>query len=584
MSELHSFGEWLRQHRRNRDLTQAELAALVGCALGTLRNIETDSARPSKHLAARLANSLGVPKAESNSMVEFARGVGEAPARTIVAPTLPTRLSPMAVPQPTPQPTRFKLPAQLSGLIGRTDVVEAVRALLLRPDVRLVTLSGPGGAGKTRVAAQVAIELQDTLANGAVFVDLSEVRDAHLVWVKLAQTLAAAEGNRRLLPNQFVDALRNQELLLLLDNFEQIIEAAPVVTTILEACPNIKALVTSRIALGLSGEYEWPVRPLALPDRTNMPPFEQLSQYEAVRLFSERARAANPQFVITTSNAPAVAEICYQLDGLPLTIELAATRSRLFEPQALLARLDKRLTFLAGGRDRPIRQQTIRNSIAWSYQLLSADEQTLFRRLSVFVGGVTLAAIEAVCTGDNRAHDIVGPVSALVSQSLLYTLPEVDDYLDAEPRFGMLQTTHEYACEQLANSPDAEIVSQRHAEYYTALAETTADCPTAQFDAAIALQRRELDNMRTALQWALDTHNSALGLRLAGALWEFWRSNGLLDEGRTWLKQLLALDVHPTDQAAMTTRRNAPPGFDDVARDIGDGVYAYSLNSPFKPA
>jgi predicted ATPase/transcriptional regulator with XRE-family HTH domain len=553
MSDTPSFGQWLRQRRRSHDLTQTELARQVGCAVGTLRNIEADDARPSKQLAARLARVLGVAEDDVPAVVAFARGSGPAPDATGAAYALP--LSPAASTagaSRTPRTPHPNLPAQLTTLIGRTREVDEVRALLLRPDVRLVTLTGSGGTGKTRVAVQVVAGLPDSFPDGIYFVDLAAITDPDLVLATVAQTLGVADGGQPL-GARLAAALRDQSLLLLLDNFEQVVEAGPAVVGVLAACPDVKALITSRVALGVAGEYAWPVPPLPLPDRAHLPPFEQITQYESVRLFSERAYAANPAFAITTGNAPAVAEICYQLDGLPLAIELVAAWARLFEPRALLARLDHRLTYLTGGgRDRPTRQQTMRNTIDWSYRLLTPAEQLLFRRVSVFMGGATLPAIDAVCGGDG---DVVARVSALASQSLLRILPGSSDGVESEPRIGMFETIREYALEQLAASPEAETIRRRHADYFMALAvEAAAQWTTPTVDAWIEKLNRENDNMRAALQWARDGGNGLIGLRLAGALWKFWQGYGYTSEGRVWLDHLLTLDDPHPDSTTMVAR------------------------------
>src|SRR5262245_32081465 len=558
MSDTPSFGMWLRQQRKRHDLTQAELARQVGCALGTLRNIETDSARPSKQLAARLAHLLGVADANIDSVVAFARGTGTAPAAVVPAAPPQALAASAFTSHHRPQITHPKLPAQLTGLIGRTQEVAAVCALLLRPDVRLVTLTGSGGTGKTRLAVACAGQRLDAFSDGVVFVDLAALTDSDLVLATIAQTLGMPESPTQPLTARLAAALREKALLLLLDNFEQVVAAAPAIVELLAACPQLKVLTTSRVALEVQGEHEWPVPPLTLPDRAKMPPFEQLTQYEALRLFSERARAANPQFAISTSNAPAIAEICHQLDGLPLAIELAAARAKLFPPQALLTRLDRRLTFLTGGgRDRPTRQQTMRNTIAWSYQLLTAAEQALFERLSVFVGGGTLAAIEAVCGDSERTGDIIYDVLALVNHSLLRRMHTSSDaaHIDVDSRFGMLETIREYALEQLAASPDAELLRERHALYFTALAEAAVDrwdSPMA--DAAIAELDRNYDNLRAVLQWAREGGDRRIGLQLAHSLRRFWQRRGYYSEGRTWLEDLLAWDDAASDTAAMAAR------------------------------
>lgn len=541
MGETLTFGRWLQQRRRRHDLTQAELAQLAGCAIGTLRNIEADDARPSKQLAARIARALEVAEAEIDAVVAFARGTAGAPG-------------PAAARPPGDGAPRLSVPAQLTYLIGRHHDVANVCALLQRPDVRLVTLTGPGGTGKTRVAVEAARQLARAFGDDVTFVDLSALGDRELVLPTIAQTLGTP-ANRSL-----AAALRERTCLLLLDNFEQVVAATPELVELLGACPGVKVLVTSRIALGVPGEHEWPIPPLTLPDLAQLPPFDQLSQYEAVRLFSERARAASPQFAITSANAAAVAEICHQLDGLPLAIELAAARVKLFAPQALLARLDRRLEFLVGGeRVRPTRQQTVRNTIDWSYRLLVPAEQELFQRLSLFVDGAALSTIEAVCGEPGGPGDgVLAVVAALANHNLLRRVPPGPDEADDDPRFGMLETIRDYALERLAADPGAAAARRRHAEHFIALAEAlAAEWGTPRISQAIARQRREHNNMRAALQWAADTGNPAAGLRLATALWGFWRSYGYGAEGLGWLGQLLQLDAASAAPAAGALRLRA---------------------------
>src|SRR5437660_10095509 len=295
--------------------------------------------------------------------------------------------------------TRFhNLPEQLTPLIGREPEIQAVCSLLRQPEVRLVTLTGPGGVGKTRLSLQVATELIDEFADGICFVPLAPIRDPDLIASTLAQALGLKETNEQALRDLLKASLQNKRLLLLLDNFEQVLAAVPWLADLLADCPHLKLLVTSRAVLHLRGEHEFPVPPLALPDLTQLPESEALAQVAAVALFLQRARATNPNLQLTSTNARAIAEICVQLDGLPLAIELAAARSKLLPPQALLARLGQRLALLtSGAQDAPVRQQTLRNTIAWSYNLLTPQEQQLFRRLSVFVGGCTLQAVEALC-------------------------------------------------------------------------------------------------------------------------------------------------------------------------------------------
>src|SRR5215211_4869243 len=360
------------------------------------------------------------------------------------------------------------LPLQVTPLVGRERVVDEVRRRLLRPELRLLTLSGPGGIGKTRLALQAAAELLDEFQDGVFFVPLATVTDPQLVVSAVMGTLGVRETGDLSLVETLKRYLRDKQMLLVLDNFEQVLAAAPVVTELLEA-PRLKVLTTSRTALRLYGEQEYAVPPLAVPDTGRLPEPEALSHYDAVKLFIERAEAAKADFSITNENAPAVAEICARLDGLPLAIELAAARVKLLPPRAMLGRLGRRLKLLSGGaRDLPERQRTLRGAIEWSHNLLDEGEKTLFARLAIFSGGRTLEAIEAVCDAQgDLPMDAFDGVSSLVDKSLLTQ----EEGPDGEPRFVMLETIHEYAREKLRESGEAEEIARVHAEYFLALAE-----------------------------------------------------------------------------------------------------------------
>jgi predicted ATPase/class 3 adenylate cyclase/DNA-binding CsgD family transcriptional regulator len=437
------------------------------------------------------------------------------------------------------------LPVQPTALIGREKEVAALLHLLQREEVRLLTLTGPGGTGKTRLGLQVAAELIDMFSDGVYFVNLAPISDQDLVVPTIAQTLDVKEIAGQSLLNQLKASLHWKHLLLLLDNFEQVVDAAMDVAGLLAACPNLKVMVTSRMTLHMRGEQEFPVSPLALPDTQHLPDLVELPQYDAVALFVSRAQATKPKFQLTASNAPAIAEICVRLDGLPLAIELAAARIKLLPPQALLARLGQRLVVLTSGpRDTPARQQTLRNTIAWSYNLLEAQEQRLFRLLSVFVGGCTLEAIEVVCTAletSTPAMSTLDGVASLIDKSIL----QQTEQECGEPRLVMLETIREYGLEALETSGEMEITRQAHAVYYLAMVEK-AEPELAGQEQSVWLERleQEHDNLRAALGWFLERGEAGqsmeMSLRLAGALWRFWEYHGHWSEGGTFLERALA--------------------------------------------
>ena len=473
---------------------------------------------------------------------------------------------------PGPQP-RLHLPTLPTTFIGREREVAAVTARLRDPGVHLLTLTGPGGTGKTRLAIQTAARLGDAFPDGVYFVPLAPITDPSLILPAIALELGVHETGAQPLPAHLQTYLRARRLLLVLDNFEQVVAAARHIGDLLAAAPQVKALVTSREILHLYGEAEFPVPPLALPDPAQRPALEQLTQYEAVQLFIRRARAARPDFQVTNETAPAVAEICRRLDGLPLALELAAARIKLFAPPALLARLDRRLPLLTGGaRDLPARHQTLHNAITWSYDLLEPDEQRLFRRLAVFAGGCTLDAAERVGSGqwavgsdevggdDQHAirntqyaadphpsfliphSSVLAGLSALLDKSLLRQDAASDGPLGGEARFVMLATIREYALERLNESGEAPTMQQRHAEFFLALA-GAAGPQLRGHEQGVWQARldREHDNLRAALAWAWSGAGPAdLGLRLAVALTPFWIGRGYYTEGRRWVDGAVA--------------------------------------------
>jgi len=439
--------------------------------------------------------------------------------------------------KPAARKPRHNLPPQPTPFIGRAAQIAALKELLLRPEVRLITLIGPGGTGKTRLSLETAQEVLDHFPHGVFFVPLADDTDRNQFVSRVALQLEVREGGRLLLEN-IKDYLSDKRLLLVLDNFEQLVSTAPIAAELL-AAPQVKILVSSRIALNLHGEREFPVPPLELPQTAGELTAENLAGNESVLLFVERARAAHPNFILTDENASAVAEICCRLDGLPLALELAAARVKLLPPQAILARLDDRFKLLTGGaRDLPARQQTLRNTLEWSYGLLNQDEKTLYARLSVFVGGFTLEAAEAICNPEGH-FDILEGLTSLVNNSLL----RQESTADGEPRFGMLETIRAYALERLADSGEMEAMRQQHARYFgnVVINEIGIQLYTAKAFYWLNWLEREHDNIRAALTWCVTTpQGNELGAGLVFQLFWFWYRRGYLIEGRMWAERVLA--------------------------------------------
>lgn len=508
-----------------------------------------------------LREELGVePSAETTVLYERIRDTEAVPLSEVSPPHRPNNL-----------------PAQATPLIGREAELARLADLLEQPAYRLITLTGPGGIGKTRLALEAA-ELDYDFPDGVCFVALAPVTDPALVIPAIAHALGVQESSGQPLPERVKVHLRDRQLLLVLDNFEHIGAAASCVAALLGAAPGLAVLVTSRVVLRLYGEHEFPVPPLSVPNIEHVRSLPDLCRYEAVRLFAERAQAVQPDFALTGESAPAVAEICRRLDGLPLAIELAASRIRLLTPQTMLQRLSSPLALLTGGaRDLPARQQTLRATIDWSYNLLPAGEQQLLARLAVFVGGWTLEAAEAICGGGNTLLcGTLDGFEALATKSLVRRLPAGTWGTADTPRFGMLETIREYALERLHASGEVAAFQQRHAEHYLACAETVAQVPAGdeQLGQQAALEV-EQENLRAALAWLLEHQEIEAGLRLGVALRWLWLTRGSQREGRRWLDALLAA----SDQApvADSLRADAQVVVGEIVWQLGDGPDAIGM-------
>ena len=452
------------------------------------------------------------------------------------------------------------LPSPVTHLIGVDATLQRILTVLADPQVRLVTIMGTGGIGKTRLAIQAARRILESesdrreFSDGIFWVDLAPLRAPDLILVEIAQVLHLTERSGYPTLELLQRELSERKLLLLLDNFEHLLAAAPLVAALLQRTARLKILVTSRAALNISGEQRLPIPPLGLPGLDPLPAFERLSDYSAIQLFVQRARAIDASFALTPENALAVAQLCAEFDGLPLALEMAARRISHLSPQNMVTMLDQRLQLLAGGaRDVDPRHQTLRNLIDWSYQLLDADVQRVFCRLAVFANGWTLEALEAVCVikdesgkmkdeepGFHPSSFILHPLdilAALIDQSIVSRQPG-----DTSPRFGMLETIREYAHEKLAASGEEPAVRQRHAAYYLSLVEAWTD-ENVEPSLPIAQLEYEYNNLRIALQWAIEQSQSELALDLGLALWHYWTKHGSPNEGQYWLARIL--DVKP---------------------------------------
>ncbi len=559
---LATFSELLRQYRRLANLTQEELAERAGISTRSVSDLERGISRaPHTDTVQLLARAFGLTGQERDTFLAVAH---PSPIPSVVSQTAPLELPP--------------LPTALTSLIGREREEAGIVHLLQREDVRLLTLTGPAGVGKTRLALQVTRTLQQTFTDGAALIPLSTIREARLVIPTLAHTVGLRDSGSQHVLQTLMAALREKHLLLVLDNFEQVLGAATQVAELLAACPLLKVLVTSRAILRVRGEQEFMVSPLTLPDLAHLPPLSDLERYDAVALFLQRARAIKPDFHFTAAQAAPIAEICVRLDGLPLAIELAVARLKLLPPDALLARLagsagPTSLQVLIGGaHDLPERQQTLRSAIGWSYELLSVADQRLFRCLCGFVGGASLEAVAALEQSPNAPEmQILERLESLLDKSL------VQQVSTGEPRFGLLETIREYGIEQLVATGEEVEMRARHADYFLTMVERAAQeflgVGQAQASARISL---EYDNVRAALQWGLAHTQIERGLQIVGALWRFWYGQGYLSEGREWLGAFLARAEADSTVSKLTQAR-ALYGAGILAAEQGDYVRAGAL-------
>jgi predicted ATPase/DNA-binding XRE family transcriptional regulator len=520
----HTFGDLLRQYRAAASLTQEDLARRANLSVRGISDLERGlKQRPYPNTVRRLVHALDLGEREARRLRWAAHHLDGSDVTDEPAPS---------------ERHSLPLPIQLTSFVGRRQQVEGIRTLLGREEVRLLTLTGPGGVGKTRLALQAAAEMRSVFPDGTAFVSLAQLGDPELVLSSIAAGVGLKEVGEQSILQTLTGRLRDKRLLLLLDNFEHLLDAAGVVPHLLVACPQITVLVTSRAVLHLAAEHEYLVPPLPVPSPRHFSELDALSSYDAVQLFVQRARAVQPGFTLTEGNAGAIAEICSKVDGLPLGIELVAARIRLFPPQALAGRLSNRLEMLTGGpSDVPTRQQTLRQTIDWSYSLLSPEEQSLFSRLSVFTGGWSLEAAQAVCAdAENQQERVVTLMESLVSQSLLLVAEQA-----GEPRFCMLETIREYAAERLEWTAEGESVRAWHARYYLQFSGTAApELWTGWQRTWLGRLQAEQDNLRGALRWMLAGGVVEDALLLAAELLPYWEYRGYWSEGRGWLEEGLS--------------------------------------------